>query len=62
MEINTIILRKMREDGIKRVHFKEMLTLAGNGEVGKTLEKGLWLPPGSKLRGYSLSVLNPGRE
>ena len=31
-----------------RVHYKEMLILAGNGEVASTLEKGLRLPPWSQ--------------
>ena len=44
----------------KRVHFKEMLTLAGNGEAATTLDKGLMLPLGSHQMGPGdLSVLNP---
>ena len=43
------------------MHFKELITLAGNGEVATlTLEKGLWLPPGSQPTGQPW--LNHGLE
>ena len=50
---------KLILNGIKGVHFKELITLDENGEVISTHEKGLSLPPGSQLRGRGdLSVLN----
>ena len=50
--------------GIKRVHFKELITLAGYGEVVTTLEKGLRLQPGFQPRGRTLGLvwLNHGWE
>ena len=47
------------------MHFKDFITLAGNGKVAATLdlEKGLRLPPGSQPGGRGdLSVLTHGWE